>query len=178
MFNDTIKYNIQYGRQDATMAEIENACRSAQILDFILSLPKGFDTPVGERGLKLSGGEKQRVAIARCLLKNPPIVILDEATSALDSKTEQSVQAALNDLANSRTTLIIAHRLSTIRNAHQIIVLDHGKVVEKGNHNDLVSNVGGPYHSLWTAQLRTEDGGDGLSTSSVASTDSPAPKKE
>mmetsp|Transcript_20207 Transcript_20207/g.26229 ORF Transcript_20207/g.26229 Transcript_20207/m.26229 type:complete len:413 (-) Transcript_20207:1087-2325(-) len=152
LFNDTIMYNILYGRRDATLEEVENACRSAQILDFIYSLPNGFETTVGERGLKLSGGEKQRVAIARCLLKDPPIVLLDEATSALDTKTEQSVQAALNNLTNSRTTLIIAHRLSTIRDAEQIIVLDRGSILEKGSHSELLHS-NGEYAEMWTAQL-------------------------
>lgn len=135
---------------DATDEEIEAACKSAQILDFILSLPEGFDTYVGERGLKLSGGEKQRVAIARCLLKNPPIVLLDEATSALDNKTERSVQVALNNLTTERTTMVIAHRLTTIQNAEQIIVLERGEIIEKGIHSELLRIPNGLYASMWS----------------------------
>mmetsp|Transcript_30280 Transcript_30280/g.37401 ORF Transcript_30280/g.37401 Transcript_30280/m.37401 type:complete len:477 (-) Transcript_30280:376-1806(-) len=156
LFNDTIQYNILYGRRDASMEEIEDACRAAQILDFIHSLPEGFDSMVGERGLKLSGGEKQRVAIARCLLKNPPIVLLDEATSALDTRTEKSVQEALNNLTTSRTTVVIAHRLSTIRDADQILVLDKGEILEKGSHDQLLS-LNGEYAQMWAAQRSKND---------------------
>jgi len=158
MFNNSILYNIRYGRLDATLAEVEAVCRSAHILDFIEGLPEGLDTPVGERGLKLSGGEKQRVAIARCLLKNPPLVILDEATSALDTITEKSVQDALSSLSKNRTVLVIAHRLSTVQNADSIIVLDKGRIVEQGTHEELVSiGSGGVYHSLWKMQLKNNE---------------------
>jgi ATP-binding cassette subfamily B protein len=157
MFNNSILYNIQYGRLGASFKEVEDVCRSAQILDFIEGLPEGFDTMVGERGLKLSGGEKQRVAIARCLLKNPPLVILDEATSALDTITEKSVQDALSSLSQNRTVLVIAHRLSTVQNADSIIVLDKGSIVEQGTHEELVAiGSGGVYHGLWKMQLKTD----------------------
>jgi ABC-type transport system involved in Fe-S cluster assembly fused permease/ATPase subunit len=153
MFNDTIMYNIRYGRMNASVHEVEQAAQAAQIKDFIESLPEKWNTSVGERGLKLSGGEKQRVAIARCLLKNPPIVLLDEATSALDTKTEQSVQEALHMLGKNRTTLVIAHRLSTIMHADQIIVLDQGRVAERGKHDELLAKRG-EYYQLWNMQLR------------------------
>ena len=143
---------------DATDDEVFAAAQAAQVKDFIESLPEGWDTIVGERGLKLSGGEKQRVAIARCLLKNPPIVILDEATSALDTVTENSVQEALNALGTNRTVLIIAHRLSTIRAANQIIVMDHGRIAEKGTHEQLLENPESHYTKLWDMQARA--GGD------------------
>lgn len=154
LFNDTIAYNIRYGRQDASDEEIEVAAKSAQIMDFINALPQGWETIVGERGLKLSGGEKQRVAIARCLLKNPPIVVLDEATSALDTVTENSVQEALESLGQNRTVLIIAHRLSTIKNADQIIAMDNGEVKEVGTHDELFDREGGIYSKLWKMQQR------------------------
>ena len=134
LFNDTIRYNIRYGRPDATDEEVEEAARMAQIHDFVMSLPKGYDSLVGERGLKLSGGEKQRVSIARTILKGPPILILDEATSALDSFTEHQIQAALKKVSENRTTLVIAHRLSTVVDADEIIVLDKGQVAERGTH--------------------------------------------
>ncbi|MEQ9144473.1 MAG: ABC transporter ATP-binding protein/permease [Parvibaculaceae bacterium] len=153
LFNDTIRYNIRYGRPDASEAEIEEAARLAQISDFIARLPKGFDTMVGERGLKLSGGEKQRVAIARTILKNPPILLLDEATSALDSATEREIQAALGRVSENRTTLIIAHRLSTVVDADEILVLDHGRIVERGRHADLLAK-GGAYAAMWNRQLQ------------------------
>jgi len=156
LFNDTIRYNIAYGRPGAGAEEIEDAAKAAQIHDFIASLPKGYDTRVGERGLKLSGGEKQRVAIARTLLKNPPILILDEATSALDSHTEKEIQTALNAAALGRTTLIVAHRLSTVVNADEIIVLDAGRIIERGRHNDLL-DANGRYASMWRRQLEVED---------------------
>lgn len=155
LFNDTIRYNIRYGRPDATDAEVEEAARLASISDFIARLPKGFDTMVGERGLKLSGGEKQRVAIARTILKNPPILLLDEATSALDSATEQEIQSALSEISKNRTTLIIAHRLSTVVDADEILVLDHGRIVERGRHADLLSH-GGAYADMWNRQLQEE----------------------
>eukprot|EP01041_Mallomonas_annulata_P000984 gene984-1923_t len=153
LFNDTILHNVQYGRLNATMEEVEAAAEAAQIKTFIESLPDGWQTMVGERGLKLSGGEKQRVAIARCLLKDPPVVLLDEATSALDTQTEHSVQEALAVLGQHRTVIIIAHRLSTIRNADQIIVMDDGDVSEKGTHDELLQRKGG-YWKLWQMQAR------------------------
>ncbi len=151
LFNDTIEYNIAYGRPGAAREEIAAAARSAHIHDFIVRLPDGYDTMVGERGLKLSGGEKQRVAIARTLLKNPAILVFDEATSALDSKTERLIQAELEEIARDRTTLVIAHRLSTIVNADQILVLDHGRIVERGTHAQLLE-AGGPYARMWRMQ--------------------------
>lgn len=151
LFNDTIGYNIAYAKDGATQDEVEGAARAAQIHDFILGLPKGYDTMVGERGLKLSGGEKQRVAIARTLLKNPPILFLDEATSALDNATERDIQSALDTAAKGRTTLIIAHRLTTITGADNIIVLDEGRVVEQGTHDELLLKAG-LYSRLWAQQ--------------------------
>ncbi|WP_420877659.1 ABCB family ABC transporter ATP-binding protein/permease [Pseudooceanicola nitratireducens] len=151
LFNDTIRYNIAYGRDGASQAEIEAAARSAQIHDFITSLPEGYDTAVGERGLKLSGGEKQRVGIARTLLKNPPILLLDEATSALDTETERGIQTALERAGEGRTVLTIAHRLSTIADADRIVVLEDGHIVEDGTHADLLSR-GGRYAGLWARQ--------------------------
>ena len=151
LFNDTIGYNIGYGRDGASQEEIEEAARGAAIHDFILSLPKGYKTMVGERGLKLSGGEKQRVAIARTLLKNPPLLILDEATSALDSRTEAEIQTTLQGIEQGRTTIVIAHRLSTIVHADEIIVLDGGQVVERGSHADLLGR-NGLYAEMWMRQ--------------------------
>jgi ABC-type transport system involved in Fe-S cluster assembly fused permease/ATPase subunit len=151
LFNDTIGFNIAYGKPGASQQEIEAAARSAQIHDFISRLPKGYDTDVGERGLKLSGGEKQRVAIARTLLKNPALLVFDEATSALDSETERSIQKELNELAKNRTTLIIAHRLSTITHAHQILVMAEGKIIERGTHEALLA-LGLSYAEMWRAQ--------------------------
>ena len=151
LFNDTIYYNIAYGRPAATPAEVERAARLARIHDFIVSTPDGYQTVVGERGLKLSGGEKQRVAIARTVLKNPSILILDEATSALDSATEREIQHNLRELARGRTTLSIAHRLSTIVDAHEILVLDAGRVVERGRHDDLIA-LDGRYADMWRRQ--------------------------
>ncbi|SPF80889.1 ABCB family ABC transporter ATP-binding protein/permease [Pseudoprimorskyibacter insulae] len=156
LFNDTIRYNIAYGRDGASQAEIEEAARSAQIHDFIQSLPEGYDTMVGERGLKLSGGEKQRVGIARTLLKNPPILLLDEATSALDTDTEASIQDALARAGEGRTVITIAHRLSTIADADRIVVLQDGHVVEEGTHEALLA-AKGRYHHLWTRQQAEED---------------------
>ncbi|MDW4497032.1 ABC transporter ATP-binding protein/permease [Sulfitobacter sp. D35] len=155
LFNDTIRYNIAYGRDGATEAEIEAAARAAQIHDFILSLPEGYDTAVGERGLKLSGGEKQRVGIARTLLKNPPILLLDEATSALDSETETEIKEALRRAGEGRTVLTIAHRLSTIAEADRIVVLEQGEVIEQGRHEELLAR-GGRYAQLWLRQ-QSED---------------------
>jgi ABC-type transport system involved in Fe-S cluster assembly fused permease/ATPase subunit len=151
LFNDTIGYNIGYGRDGATQAEIEKAARGAAIDRFIAVLPEGYGSMVGERGLKLSGGEKQRVAIARTLVKDPPILVLDEATSALDSRTEEEIQNTLDRVSKSRTTIMIAHRLSTIVNADQIVVLDNGRVAERGTHEELLGN-GGLYADLWYRQ--------------------------
>ena len=155
LFNDTIEYNIAYGRPGASRQEIVAAARAAHIHDFVSRLPDGYDTMVGERGLKLSGGEKQRVAIARTLLKRPSILVFDEATSALDSKTERVIQAELEAIAAGRTTLVIAHRLSTIVNADQIVVLDGGRVAERGTHAQLLA-AGGAYARLWALQARHE----------------------
>jgi ATP-binding cassette, subfamily B, heavy metal transporter len=155
LFNDTVRYNIRYGRWDASDAEVEEAARLAQIDAFIRSSPKGYETEVGERGLKLSGGEKQRVAIARTILKGPPILLLDEATSALDSHTEREIQDALDRVSKNRTTLVIAHRLSTIVGADEIIVLDHGVIVERGTHQRLLV-AGGLYASMWNRQREAE----------------------
>ena len=151
LFNDTIGYNIAYGRENADQAAVEAAARGAAIHGFIASLPEQYETKVGERGLKLSGGEKQRVAIARTLLKNPPILILDEATSALDSRTEAEIQSTLNVIAERRTTIIIAHRLSTIADADQIVVLDAGQVAERGTHAQLL-RADGLYAEMWARQ--------------------------
>ena len=155
LFNDTIYYNIAYGLDNASRAEVEKAAKDAQIHDFILSLPDGYETTVGERGLKLSGGEKQRVGIARTLLKNPPILLLDEATSALDTETEREIREALTNASEGRSVLTIAHRLSTIADADRIIVLENGSIVEIGTHEALLTKRG-RYYSLWTKQL-TED---------------------
>ena len=151
LFNDSIGYNIAYGREGATEADVELAARGAAIDHFIAALPQGYESMVGERGLKLSGGEKQRVAIARTLLKDPPILILDEATSALDSRTEEAIQSTLNDVARNRTTIVIAHRLSTVVGADQIVVLDAGRVAERGTHSELLAR-GGLYAELWARQ--------------------------
>jgi ATP-binding cassette, subfamily B, heavy metal transporter len=151
LFNDSIYYNIAYGRPSATRDEVIAAARAAHIHDFIEGLPKGYETPVGERGLKLSGGEKQRVAIARTILKNPPILLFDEATSALDSRSERAIQHELDQIARERTTLIIAHRLSTVVHAQQIIVMDKGRIVERGTHAELV-RAGGLFSQMWALQ--------------------------
>jgi len=156
LFNDTIRYNIRYGRWEASDAEVEEAARLAQIDGFIRLAPKGYDTEVGERGLKLSGGEKQRVAIARTILKGPPILVLDEATSALDSHTEKEIQDALDRVSRNRTTLVIAHRLSTIVGADEIIVLDKGIIVERGTHQELLA-AAGLYASMWNRQREAEE---------------------
>jgi len=155
LFNDTVRYNIAYGNTSATPAHVEDAARTARIHDFIVSTPKGYDTMVGERGLKLSGGEKQRVAIARTLLKNPPIVIFDEATSALDSANERAIQAELQTAAYNKTTLVIAHRLSTVVDAHEILVLDEGRIVERGTHAELLA-MEGRYAGMWALQQSAE----------------------
>lgn len=153
LFNDTIRYNIAYGRPGATDAEVEEAARHAQVHDFVLRLPEGYATRVGERGLKLSGGEKQRVAIARTILKDPRILILDEATSALDTRTEQEIQAALRDVSRNRTTLVIAHRLSTVVEADEIIVLQDGRIAERGTHASLIA-ADGLYAEMWDRQAQ------------------------
>ena len=167
LFNDTVGYNIGYGRTGASTAEVEAAARAAHIHDFISSTPKGYATMVGERGLKLSGGEKQRVAIARTLLKNPPVLIFDEATSALDSANERAIQAELKSAAQGKTALVIAHRLSTVADAHEIVVLDGGRVVERGTHAELLALVGpggepggGRYAEMWRLQQSADSEAD------------------
>ncbi|HUO88921.1 MAG TPA: ABC transporter ATP-binding protein/permease [Rhizomicrobium sp.] len=156
LFNDTIRYNIAYGRIGATEAEVKDAARLAQIDKFVVELPLGYDAMVGERGLKLSGGEKQRVAIARTILKNPPILLLDEATSALDTHTEREIQGALSEVSRNRTSLVIAHRLSTVIDADEILVLDHGQIVERGRHAELVAR-GGHYAAMWNKQKQAAE---------------------
>jgi ABC-type transport system involved in Fe-S cluster assembly fused permease/ATPase subunit len=151
LFNDTVYYNIAYGRPDASPAEIEQAARLARIHDFVMGLPDGYQSVVGERGLKLSGGEKQRVAIARTILKGPRILLFDEATSALDSHTEKEIQMSLREVSANRTTLVIAHRLSTVVDADEIIVLESGRIVERGHHAALLAR-GGTYASMWKKQ--------------------------
>jgi ATP-binding cassette subfamily B protein len=160
LFNDTIEYNIVYGKPGASRTEVVAAAKAAYIHDFIESLPDGYATMVGERGLKLSGGEKQRVAIARALLKNPAILIFDEATSALDSKSEQAIQAQLKEIAQNRTTMVIAHRLSTIADAAQILVLDHGRIIERGTHAELLA-MQGAYAQMWARQQVQSESGSG-----------------
>jgi ATP-binding cassette subfamily B protein len=155
LFNDSVAYNIAYGRPGASQDEIEGAARSARIHDFIASTPKGYQTSVGERGLKLSGGEKQRVAIARTLLKDPPILVFDEATSALDSANERAIQAELANVAQNKTTLVIAHRLSTVVDAHEILVMEAGQIIERGNHAELLAQQG-RYASMWAMQQSSE----------------------
>jgi ATP-binding cassette subfamily B protein len=177
LFNDSIYYNIAYGRPEATRDEVIAAARAAHIHDFIESLPKGYDTPVGERGLKLSGGEKQRVAIARTLLKNPPILLFDEATSALDSRSERAIQHELDLIARNRTTLVIAHRLSTVVHADQIIVMDRGRIVERGTHAELL-RVGGLFAQMWALQQQHvpgADDGDAPASPEPADGDAPVP---
>jgi ATP-binding cassette subfamily B protein len=155
LFNDTIYFNIKYGRPEASRDEIYAAARAAHIHDFIMGLPDGYETAVGERGLKLSGGEKQRVAIARTVLKNPPILILDEATSALDTRTERAIQSELEEISRTRTTLTIAHRLSTVVKADEILVLDAGRIIERGTHASLVF-ANGRYAQMWRLQQSDE----------------------
>ncbi|VDP90089.1 unnamed protein product [Echinostoma caproni] len=152
MFNDTIQYNIRYGRRDATDDEVRQAAMQADIHDRIREFTQTYDTVVGERGLKLSGGEKQRVAIARNFLKNPQILMLDEATSALDTTTERNIQASLNNISRNRSTLIVAHRLSTIVHADEILMMHQGEVIERGTHDQLLAIPNGQYAALWRAQ--------------------------
>ncbi|MEC7303287.1 MAG: ATP-binding cassette domain-containing protein, partial [Pseudomonadota bacterium] len=156
LFNDTVFYNIAYGRTDATREEVEAAAKMARIHDFIKGLPDGYEAMVGERGLKLSGGEKQRVAIARTILKNPSILLFDEATSALDTHTEREIQVSLREVSRNRTTLIIAHRLSTVVHADEIIVLSEGTILERGTHAELLSK-GGQYAEMWHQQHQGSD---------------------
>ena len=155
LFNDTVEYNIAYGRPGATRTEVEAAAKAAHIHAFIAAAPKGYDTMVGERGLKLSGGEKQRVAIARTLLKNPPVMIFDEATSALDSANERAIQAELAGVSQNKTTLVIAHRLSTVVDAHEILVMDAGHIIERGTHAQLLA-ANGRYAAMWALQQSAE----------------------
>jgi len=167
LFNDTVEYNIAYGRPGATRAEVEEAARAARIHAFIESTPRGYQTMVGERGLKLSGGEKQRVAIARTLLKNPPILIFDEATSALDSANEKAIQAELKSAARNKTTLLIAHRLSTVVDAHEILVMEAGRIIERGTHQALLAR-GGRYADMWALQRSSEkEAGDAVGLQEV-----------
>jgi ATP-binding cassette subfamily B protein len=156
LFNDTVYYNIAYGNTSATRQQVEDAANSARIHEFIVSTPLGYETMVGERGLKLSGGEKQRVAIARTLLKNPAILIFDEATSALDSSNERAIQAELREAAFNKTTLVIAHRLSTVVDAHEIVVLDSGRIIERGTHAQLLA-TNGRYAQMWALQQSQEE---------------------
>ena len=156
LFNDTIYYNIQYGKPSATQEEVFQAARLAQIHDFVMGLPEKYETKVGERGLKLSGGEKQRVAIARTILKNPSILIFDEATSALDTHTEKEIQKSLDEVSRERTAIVIAHRLSTVVNADEIIVLKSGRIVERGVHHELLAR-NGEYAQMWNKQQEAQE---------------------
>jgi ATP-binding cassette, subfamily B, heavy metal transporter len=167
LFNDTIGYNVQYGRWDAAPEDITEAARLAQIDRFIGTLPDRYETSVGERGLKLSGGEKQRVAIARTILKGPPVLVLDEATSALDSFTEKEIQDALDRVSRGRTTLVIAHRLSTVIGADEIIVLDKGVIVERGTHSELLQRPG-VYAAMWNRQREAEQAREALKRAEAA----------
>lgn len=155
MFNDTIRYNLAYANPEASDERVFEAARRANLDDFIAQLPQGYDTIVGERGLKLSGGEKQRMAIARVVLKNPPIIVFDEATSSLDTRSEQAILVGMDAVAERATSLVIAHRLSTVVDADQILVLDAGEIVERGTHESLL-NSGGLYNDLWHMQLGNE----------------------
>jgi len=155
LFNDTIYYNLAYGRAGASREEIEQAAGMAHIREFIEALPQGYETVVGERGLKLSGGEKQRIAIARAILKRPRILLFDEATSSLDSKTEQAIQETLREVAEDHTTLVIAHRLSTVVDADRILVMERGRILEQGTHRQLIE-TGGIYYNMWNLQQQEE----------------------
>ena len=166
LFNDTVEYNIAYGRPGASHAEVEGAARAAHIHSFIASTPLGYETMVGERGLKLSGGEKQRVAIARTLLKNPPVVIFDEATSALDSANERAIQAELQGVSQNKTTLVIAHRLSTVVDAHEILVMEAGRIIERGAHAALLA-ANGRYAHMWNLQQQGGGAGNGADRDEV-----------
>jgi len=161
LFNETIYYNLAYGRPDASRQEIEQAAAMAHISDFIESLPQQYETRVGERGLKLSGGEKQRIAIARAILKRPKILIFDEATSSLDSKTEQAIQETLKEVSENHTTLVIAHRLSTVVDADQILVMEEGRIVERGHHQELLTS-GGLYRDMWLLQQQEREQDEAL----------------
>ncbi|VDP06176.1 unnamed protein product [Heligmosomoides polygyrus] len=163
LFNDTIRYNIRFGRPTATDAEVYEAAKAAMIHDKIMSLPDGYDTMVGERGLKLSGGEKQRVAIARTILKKPQFIFLDEATSALDTHTERAIQKCLEELCSTRTGVVVAHRLSTIVNVDCIMVLEHGRIVERGRHAELIA-AKGVYYRMWESQNANQSNGSGESS--------------
>jgi len=168
LFNDTIEYNIWFGNRDQPNEAVVNAAKGAQVYNFVMNTTDKWKTIVGERGLRLSGGEKQRVAIARTIMKNPPILVLDEATSALDSKTEKEIQKALNEVSKGRTTLVIAHRLSTIVNCDEILVLKAGKIIERGTHQQLLSHDG-EYCSMWLQQLKSQDEGSSGSSSGADS---------
>ena len=174
LFNDAIGYNIRYGRWDATAAEVRQAARLAQIDSFIDLVPSGYDAQVGERGLKLSGGEKQRVAIARTILKGPPILVLDEATSALDSFTERQIQSALHSVSRGRSTLVIAHRLSTIVDADEILVLNKGLIAERGTHDELLARHG-IYAAMWNRQLEEAEEAERRSKVELPSAANPTP---
>jgi ATP-binding cassette subfamily B protein len=176
LFNDTIGYNIRYGRWDASDSEVRQAAEMAQVASFIERLPQRYDTPVGERGLKLSGGEKQRVAIARTILKAPPILILDEATSALDTATEQEIQAAIDEVSQGRTSLVIAHRLSTVVNADRIIVLKDGGIAEQGTHGELIARRG-LYAAMWDRQREADEAAERLRRMRAEARDFLAPEQ-
>jgi ATP-binding cassette subfamily B protein len=175
LFHESVRENLRFAKPDATDAEVEAAAQAARIHHVIAALPEGYDTVVGERGYRFSGGEKQRIAIARTVLRNPPVLILDEATSALDTETERAVQLALDDLSLGRTTIAIAHRLSTIRDADQILVLDHGRIVERGTHGELL-DLGGRYAALLAERRSHRSPGDGAEIDEEQSpgADSPA----